>query len=130
MILGDFSTNEKLTSQVPALKLLINLGYEFLTKGEAFRERQGRTSNVLLENIPCEQLKEINRIRYKGNEYLFSEENIQSAIQKLKNVKYDGLLKTNEVIYDLITLGTALETTAETSGKRRENVGNGSCSLP
>ncbi len=130
MILSDFPTNEKLTSQVPALKLLINLGYEFLTPGEAFRERQGRTSNVLLENILRDQLKEINRIRYKGNEYLFSEENIQSAIQKLKNVKYDGLLKSNEVIYDLITPGTALETTAKASGKRRENVGNGSCCLP
>jgi type I restriction enzyme R subunit len=99
------------------LKLLINLGYEFLTPGEAFRERQGRTSNVLLENILRDQLKEINRIRYKGNEYLFSEENIQSAIQKLKNVKYDGLLKTNEAIYDLITLGTAMEQTIEGDSK-------------
>jgi type I restriction enzyme R subunit len=41
--------------------------------------------------------------------HLFSEENVQSAIQKLKNIKYDGLLKTNEAIYDLITLGTAME---------------------
>jgi type I restriction enzyme R subunit len=46
---------------------------------------------VLLENILGSQLKEINRIRYRGNEYLFSEENIQSAIQKLKNIKYDGV---------------------------------------
>ncbi|HHU16467.1 MAG: type I restriction endonuclease subunit R [Kiritimatiellae bacterium] len=113
----DFATNEKHLSQIPALQLLINLGFEFLTPAKALSERQGRYSNVLLENILRKQLKEINRIRYKGGEYLFSEENVQSAIQKLKNIKYDGLLKTNEAIYDLITLGTALEQTIEGDSK-------------
>ena len=113
----DFSTTEEYLSQIPALQLLINLGFEFLTPTEALRERQGRYSNVLLESILRKQLKEINRIRYKGGEYLFSEENVQSAIQKLKNIKYDGLLKTNEAIYDLITLGTALEQTIEGDSK-------------
>ena len=113
----DFATNEKLTSQISALQLLLAMGYEYISPGEALRERQGRTSNVLLENILRNQLKEINRIRYKNDEYLFSEENVQSAIQKLKNVKYDGLLKTNEAIYDLITLGTAMEQAIEGDSK-------------
>ncbi|MCK4618582.1 MAG: type I restriction endonuclease subunit R [Desulfobacterales bacterium] len=108
-----FKTNEKHLSQIPALHLLINLGFEYITPTEALYERQERTSNVLLENILRSQLKGINRIRYKANEYLFSEENVQSAIQKLKNIKYDGLLKTNEAVYDLLTLGTALEQTIE-----------------
>jgi type I restriction enzyme, R subunit len=112
-----FQINEKHLSQIPALQLLIGLGFEFLTPAEALRERQDRTSNVLLESILRNQLKEINRIRYKGSEYLFSEENVQSAIQKLKNIKYDGLLKTNEAIYDLITLGTAMEQTIEGDSK-------------
>ena len=112
-----FQINEKHLSQIPALQLLMGLGFEFLTPAEALRERQDRTSNVLLENILRNQLKEINRIRYKGSEYLFSEENVQSAIQKLKNIKYDGLLKTNEAIYDLITLGTALEQAIEGDSK-------------
>jgi type I restriction enzyme R subunit len=115
--MSSFQINEKHLSQIPALQLLISLGFEFLTPAEALRERQDRTSNVLLENILRNQLKEINRIRYKGSEYLFSEENVQSAIQKLKNIKYDGLLKTNEAIYDLITLGTALEQTIEGDSK-------------
>lgn len=105
----SFRFNEKYLSQIPALQQLINLGFEYLSSEQALKERAGRTSNVLLEGVLRKQLKRINRIQYKGAEYLFSEENIQSAIQKLKNVKYDGLQKTNEVIYDLITLGTALE---------------------
>ncbi|MDA3885113.1 MAG: type I restriction endonuclease subunit R [Candidatus Delongbacteria bacterium] len=104
-----FQFNEKFLSQIPAIELLINLGYEYISPSKALFERQDRKSNVLLENILRNQLKEINRINFKGNEYLFSEENIQSAIQKIKNIKYDGLLKTNEAIYDLLTLGTALE---------------------
>jgi len=112
-----FVTNEKLTSQIPALQLLVAMGYECISPAEALTERQGRFSNVLLENILRNQLKEINRIRYKGSEYLFSEENVQSAIQKLKNIKYDGLLKTNEAVYDLITLGTAMEQTIEGDSK-------------
>ncbi len=113
----EFATNEKLASQIPALQLLIAMGYEYISPEEALTERQGRYSNVLLENILRNQLKEINRIHYKGGEYLFSEENVQSAIQKLKNIKYDGLLKTNEAIYDLITLGTAMEQTIEGDSK-------------
>lgn len=115
--MNTFQINEKYLSQIPALQLLIGLGFEFLTPAEALRERQDRASNVLLESILRNQLKKINRIRYKGSEYLFSEENVQSAIQKLKNIKYDGLLKTNEAIYDLITLGTAMEQTIEGDSK-------------
>lgn len=115
--MNDFATNEKLTSQIPAVQLLIAMGYEYISPQQTLQERQNRFSNVLLETVLRNQLKEINSIHYKGSAYLFSEENIQSAIQKLKNIKYDGLLKTNEAIYDLITLGTAMEQTIEGDSK-------------
>ena len=51
------------------------------------------------------------------NEYRFSEENVQSAVQKIKNVQYAGLLKTNEAVYDLLTLGTAMEQSIEGDSK-------------
>ena len=112
-----FHHTEKHLSQIPALQLLANCGYEILTPAQALEERQNKYNNVLLENILREQLKKFNRIHYKGKGYHFSEANIQEAIQKIKNVKYDGLQKTNEVIYDLITLGTALEQTVEGNSK-------------
>jgi type I restriction enzyme R subunit len=112
-----FRFNEKYLSQIPALQLLINLGYEYLPPEQVIKQRQRKTGNVLMEGILCDQLKRLNRINHKGREFLFSEENIQTAVQKLKNVKYDGLLKTNEAIYDLITLGTALEQSIEGDSK-------------
>ena len=108
-----FRFNEKYLSQIPALQQLINLGFEYLPPDQALAARQGKAGNVLLEEVLREQLREINRIHHKGRDYLFSEENIQSAVQKLKNVKYDGLLKTNEAIHELLTLGMALEQTVE-----------------
>ncbi len=109
----SFRFDEKYLSQIPALQVLVNLGYQYLPPAEALAARAGRAGNVLLEEILREQLKKLNRIQHKGGSYLFSEENIQSAIQRLKNVKYDGLLKTNEAVYDLLTLGVALEQAIE-----------------
>ena len=111
--MDSFRFDEKYLSQIPALQVLVNLGYQYLTPAEALAARGGKAGNVLLEEILREQLKKLNRIQHKGGSYLFSEENIQSAIQRLKNVKYDGLLKTNEAVYDLLTLGVALEQSIE-----------------
>ena len=73
----SFRFNEKYLSQIPALQQLINLGFKYLTPEQAVAERQGKYGNVLLEEILRKQLKTINRIHYRGQEYLFSEENIQ-----------------------------------------------------
>ncbi|MBL37667.1 MAG: restriction endonuclease subunit R [Xanthomonadales bacterium] len=109
----SFRFDEKHLSQIPAVQVLVNLGYEYLSPSEALAARGGKASQVLLEDILRDQLKALNRIHYRGESYLFSEENIQTAIQRLKNVKYDGLLKTNEAVYDLLTLGVALEQSIE-----------------
>src|SRR5690242_5322810 len=111
--MNSFVFNEKYLSQIPALQVLVNLGYHYLTPAEALAARGGKTGNVLLEEVLRGQLKKINRILHKGGTYLFSEENLQSAIQRLRNIKYDGLLKTNEAAYDLLTLGVALEQAVE-----------------
>ena len=109
--------DEKHQSQIPALQHLIRLGYKYLSQSQVYKERGKKLNNVLLENILREQIKKINRIHYKGNIYRFTEENIQSAIQKLKNIRYRGLLKTNEDVYDLLTLGTSMEQSIEGSSK-------------
>lgn len=112
-----FRFNEKYLSQIPALQLLVNLGYTYLTPTQALAARSSKPGQVLLEEVLRDRLKKNNRIQYKGQSYLFSEENIQTAIQRLKNVKYDGLLKTNEAIYDLLTLGVSLEQSIEGDSK-------------
>jgi type I restriction enzyme, R subunit len=95
-------------SQVPALQLLQNLGFTYLPSSEANALRGHRLGNVLLEGILEEQLRKVNRIHFKGGSYAFSEANIQNAIQAIKDIPLDGLIRTNEKVYDLLTLGKSL----------------------
>ena len=96
-------------SQIPALHLLQNVGYTYLPPEEALELRGGRARNVILDGILEEQLRKMNKIQYKGQEYPFSEGNIISAVQALKDVIYDGLVRTNEKVYDLLCLGKSLQ---------------------
>lgn len=96
-------------SQIPALQLLQNMGYAYLRPTEVYLERKGKLSSVLLEGVLQRQLKKINRIKYKGTEQEFSDENIQAAIQALKDIPFDGLVRTSEKVYDLLSLGKSFE---------------------
>jgi type I restriction enzyme R subunit len=107
------SFQEDHISQVPALQLLQNLGYTYLRPQEVILQRRGRLSNVLLEGILAEQLRKMNRISYRGAQHAFTEANIQAAVQALKDIPFDGLVRTSEKIYDLLSLGKALEQTID-----------------
>ena len=71
--MDSFRFDEKYLSQIPALQVLVNLGYQYLTPTEAMSARGGKAGNVLLEEILREQLKKLNRMQHKGGTYLFSE---------------------------------------------------------
>lgn len=97
-------------SQIPALQLLQNLGYTYLTSEEVLKERQDKLSNVILEDILEQQLLKFNKIQFKGKIYPFSPASIRGAIDAIKNVPmFDGLVTTNSKIYDLLTLGKSFE---------------------
>lgn len=108
-----FAVNEKLLSQIPALQVLIALGYDYLPPERTLELRGGRLGSVVLDEVLREQIKRLSRIRHKGSEYRFSEENVQSAVQRLKGVRFEGLQRTNQAVYDLLTLGVTLEQTIE-----------------
>ncbi len=104
-------TREELISQIPALQLLINLGWEYLTPAEALDARGGKTASVFLDRVLEDQLRAINRIEFRGHTEPFSEGNIATAIRRLKDERFDGLIRTNEKLYDRLTLGTTLPQT-------------------
>ncbi|MFP4019450.1 MAG: type I restriction endonuclease subunit R [Bacteroidales bacterium] len=104
------SFEENHISQLPALELFIKLGYTYLSQKEIEQERRGKNTNVLLEDILESQLRKLNSIHYRGEEYSFSNNNIQNAIKALKNFPLkDGLISTSEKVFDLITLGKSFE---------------------
>ncbi len=105
------SFKEDHISQIPALQLLQNLGYRYLTPEEALQMRGGKTTNVLLEDILRKQLKEINSIRVSTNKTsIFTDDNIERGILALKDLPMnEGYISASETAYNLITLGKALE---------------------
>lgn len=107
------SYSELNDSQSPALLLLRKLGWQHITKDEALQQRHGIRSNVILEDILEQQLKALNSFTYRGNNYKFSEGNIHAAIHAIKNMPDEGLVRTSEKVYDLITLGKSFEETIQ-----------------
>lgn len=111
------SFKEDHISQIPAIQLLCNMGYTYVSPQEALKERNEKTSNVILESILEKQLRKINKISYKGEEYPFSNKNIYAAINAIKNIPYDGLIRTSEKAYNHLSLGKSFEETIQGSTK-------------
>ena len=96
-------------SQLPALVLLQKLGWKYISPEETEKQRDGILSNVILENILEEQLERINAFEYKGSTYNFSQGSIHDAIYTLKNIPDEGLVKSSERVFDLLSLGKSFE---------------------
>jgi len=106
------SFKEDHISQIPALQLLQNLGYTYLSPIEVENLRGGKTSNILLDDILRKQLKEINsekRISSTKTTYI-SDANIENGIRALKELPmYEGYITASETAYNLITLGKTFD---------------------
>ncbi len=105
-----FNSSEKHQSQVPALQLLVALGFTPLSQEAALRLRGGRLRNVVLDDILAEQLMRINRFTHRGREYAFDLEDAHEAMRRLKPTpdRLKGLRGTNQDIYDTLVLGTTI----------------------
>jgi type I restriction enzyme, R subunit len=104
---------EDLSSLLPALTVLEKLGFTYLTPADQLALRGGRTSKCVLESILTQQLQQINSITFKGQVTVFSDSNIQKAVQALVGIPFDSLMNTSEQVYDLLTLGKSLEQTID-----------------
>lgn len=105
------SFKEDEISQRPALELLQKLDYHYLSPEEALVLRGGKTSNVLLEGVLRNQLRELNSIqRGEYKEVRFSEQNIENGVIAMRNVPMEeGYLSGNEAVYNMLTLGKSFE---------------------
>ncbi|WP_192085353.1 type I restriction endonuclease subunit R [Algoriphagus sp. Y33] len=110
------SFKEDHISQIPAIQWLCKLGFEYLPEGEAFKLRGGKTTQVLLEEVLRRQLRLINsekKVSSSRNTYI-SEANIENGIRKLQEIPLnEGYIHSTEIIYNLLTLGMAVEQTVD-----------------
>lgn len=114
-----FDATEKYQSQIPALQLLVALGFTPLSQAEAVRMRGGRLRNVVLDDVLADQLLKINSFSHRGRSYPFNLEDAHEAIRRLKPTpdRQKGLRGTNQDIYDTLVLGTTITKTIQGDSK-------------
>ncbi len=98
---------EDLDSQIPAIQLLTALGWNYLDREEALKLRDGREDRVILNNILRPWLREHNSFHSRAEAHPFSDKGIDEALRRLLDEPFDGLVRTNEKIYNLLTLAPA-----------------------
>jgi type I restriction enzyme, R subunit len=109
--------NEENISQQPAIEVLKELGYTYISSEQADRMR-GNANDVLLKDVLRSKLKELNTFEYKGVTYAFSDHNLQQAIEDVDEPLTDGLIKTNEKIYETILSGRSYEESLSDGSKK------------
>ena len=104
---------EKVQSQLPALHLLMQMGWQYLSPDETVKLRNGRLGAVVLEPVLIDHIRTHCRYQFKGAVHPFTENAIQNAVQAIKNFRATGALHENEQLYDLLCLGTSVPQTVE-----------------
>ena len=114
-----FDATEKHQSQIPALQLLVAMGFTPLFPEEALRLRGGRLRNVTLDDVLADQLLKLNRFIHRGREYPFDLEDAHEAMRRLKPTpdRLKGLRGTNQDVYDTLVLGTTITKTINGDSK-------------
>ena len=110
-------SSESGTSQRPAIEVLEKLNYTYIEPKEANKLR-GNLYNVLLKPILKDKLIELNSYNYKGKKYKFSEKSISDALSDIDEALTDGLVKTNEKIFESLMFGRSYTETLEDTTKR------------
>jgi type I restriction enzyme R subunit len=104
---------EKVQSQLPALHLLMQMGWQYLAPEQTVKLRNKRLGAVILEPILFDHIRNQCRYEFKGAVHPFTENAIQNAVQTIKRFRATGALHQNEQIYDLLCLGTSVPQTVE-----------------
>lgn len=111
-------TKEVFSSQIPALQVLMAMGYEYLSPAQALAYRGGQTSEVILRSVLIAELRK-RRFNWKGQEYPLSNNAIDDIVRQLASPGLgEGLLSANERLYDHLTLG--LTVTEFIDGKKAQ----------
>lgn len=101
-MLENVNFDEAKQSQLPAVEMLLALGYKYISIEEVLRQRGGDTGNFILTEIAAKKLMDINEYEIDDRKYKFSEKDVHDAIEDLEHVPYEGLIDTAKNIYNTI----------------------------
>lgn len=99
---------EEYSAKLPALALLTNLGWSYLSPEEALAARAGKPDQVLLTRFLREQLAK-RTFTFGGKEYSLSDKAIDNLIGEVNSPALNqGLLTANERLYNHLMYGISV----------------------
>lgn len=107
---------EEYSAKIPALALLSNLGWTFLSPKQALVARGGKISEVILRDALRNELKK-RRFTFAGGEHALSDKSIDKIITEVCSPSLNEGLKTaNEKLYNHLLYGISV--TERVNGKK------------
>ena len=99
---------EEYSAKLPALALLTNLGWTFLSPQAALLARNGNQGEVILRGELRKQL-ELRRFTYAGKEHALSAKSIDNIIAEICSPALnEGLALANERLYNHLLYGISI----------------------
>ncbi len=102
MSMDNVNFDEAKQSQLPAVELLINLGWEYLPASEALALRGDDDSKILLGHVLRRSLMRINSYEHAGQTHQFSESALATKVDELESTRVEGIIDTSRDITDTI----------------------------
>ena len=99
---------EEYSAKIPALTLLMNLGWHYLTPAQALTARDGKLDQVVLTHILRRELAKRTFV-YAGSSHAISTNAIDNLIDHITHPPLgEGLLTANERIYNHLVYGISV----------------------
>ena len=99
---------EEYSAKIPALTLLSNLGWSYLSPNEALAAREGKTDQVVLREVLRRELSKRTFV-FEGKTHSLSSKSVDNLVAQLCSpVLNEGLLAANEKIYNHMLYGIAV----------------------
>ncbi len=99
---------EEYSAKLPALALLTNLGWSFLSPEQALTARRGKYDEVVLQDILRSELQK-RHFTFAGQDYPLSENAIDNLIAEVCSPALnEGLLTANEKVYNHLLYGISV----------------------
>lgn len=99
---------EEYSAKLPALTLMTNLGWSFLSPDEALDARSGKQDEVVLRQILRSELQK-RRFTFAGKNYPLSDKAIDNLVAEVCSPALnEGLLTANERLYNHLLYGISV----------------------
>lgn len=85
-------------SQLPAVEMLIKMGWKYVSSAEVMKLRRGDNTRAILTDVLFDSLIRLNSYEVDGQILKFSDADIMTKVDELESCRKDGLIETSKFV--------------------------------